>query len=114
MSSMSRTHKIQRTRRAHAASKAWRVAFNRSRPEAKVSDQERTQALAELDAQAVDPHQAQDRRTSGKRYGNQRKFRAAARVTARRKLRKQAPDPMQDAFGDAELPARPRKPSRGF
>ena len=110
---MSRTHKIQRSRQAHATSKLWRVAFNSSRKLGHTDEQASQEAHAILmETERLAQESRELHRTSGVRYGNQRKMRARADVVERRADRKRDPDPILDADGDLGLSDRPPSPSR--
>lgn len=112
---MSRTHKIDRARRAHAASRARVVAFNRSRPNRGLEPQERAEAIATLDRLTRDREKGkseEDARRSGVRHGNKRKSRAQSDRIKRRAERRRHTDPALDAEGNLGLEARPASPAR--
>lgn len=112
MKTMSRTHKIDRTRTAHARSKAWVRAFNAAHDES-AAPQQRRQAQEELDRlEAQRPASADELVRTGVRYGNQRKIRSRMHVLRRRAERKKAPDPVLDVEGDVGLEDRPASPAR--
>lgn len=123
---MSRSHKTDRARRAHVPHKLWRVSYGQvvkattpedpnSRPDYQAARAAAQQTLE--DAGMVLPHHgpdplAEDRRTGGVRYGNQRKMRARGDLAARRADRKRDPAPILDAEGDLGLENKPSSPAR--
>lgn len=112
MNHMSRTHKIDRTRAAHARSKAWVRAFNAAHDETATPQQRRAaqEQLSQMDAQFITS--ADELTRTGVRYGNQRKIRARMHVVRRRAERKSAPDPVLDVDGELGLEGRPASPAR--
>ena len=121
---MSRTHKIQRSRKVRLPHKISGVASSRVIKKARKDHQWPTpqdhdnaklaSAQALLDA-GFDPDHCLDEemwRTRGVRYGNQRKMRAHMALISRRNDRKRDPNPILDADGDLELPSRPLSPVR--
>lgn len=109
---MSRTHKIQRARQAYRESKRWRAAFNAALKLGYDQAQAHEEAsLIQSEAQLL-ATSTELLRTSGVRYGNQRKMRSRCDVKARRADKRSLINPAYDIQGDLGLETRPPSPAR--